>query len=89
MTPDAPTTEAQIASEVTAFLQQSYPDGSVEISEDLRLLEEGVIDSLSLLELVGFIESQFGIFVDDHEVDLEHFGCVRSMAEFVAAKLNR
>jgi acyl carrier protein len=52
-------------------------------------LEEGVIDSLSLLELVGFIESQFGIFVDDHEVDLEHFGCVRSMAEFVAAKLNR
>jgi len=87
MTPDARTTEADIASEVAAFLERSYGDGVVKISEDLRLVEEGVLDSVGLLELVAFVESKFGIFIDDNEVDLEHFGSVRSMAAFVVAKL--
>ncbi len=89
MTSEAGMTEADITSEVTAFLERSYPDGSLKIAADLRLLEEGVIDSLGLLELVSFLEAHFGIFVDDHEVDLDHFGTVQDIAAFVNTKLDR
>jgi acyl carrier protein len=87
MTPDAGKTQADIATEVAAYLERTYPNGAMKVSDDLRLLEEGVIDSLGLLELVAFIESQFGIYVDDHEVDLDNFGTVGNIATFVSTKV--
>jgi acyl carrier protein len=56
-----------------------YPD-------DASLLENGVIDSMNVMELVVFLEENLGIKVDDHEIVPDNFDSVRRLAEFVQSK---
>ena len=46
------------------------------LSNDTSLLETGVLDSLSLLKLVLFVQERFGIAVDDVDLVPEHFDSV-------------
>ncbi len=44
-------------------------------------------DSLAVVSVVSAIEQQFGVGVDDDEIDAEVFESVGSLAEFVAKKI--
>ena len=59
----------------------------LEFLDDDALLEEGVIDSLGLLEVVTFIEAEFGISVEDTDVTLENFGSVNAISAYVRSLL--
>jgi acyl carrier protein len=52
------------------------------------LLESGVVDSLGVLDLVGFLEQTFGIALDDEDLTPDNFQSIASLAEFVAARAN-
>lgn len=54
-----------------------------DFDHDDELLEEGIIDSLGLLEVVTFIETEFDVTVDDADVTLDAFGSVSRMADYV------
>ena len=86
MLTEPPNVEPQITADLIHFLQASYALVDARVTEDMRLLEEGVIDSLGLLDLVAFVEEKYGIYVSDAEVDLDNFGSVRTIAAFVASK---
>ena len=47
------------------------------------LLETGILDSLSLLRLVMFIQQQFGIAVDDLDLVPEHFASVDTICAYL------
>jgi acyl carrier protein len=57
-----------------------------ELTDDLPLLERGLVDSLGIFQLVSFIESEFGVEVNDEELVPEHFGSVGKMAQLVESK---
>ena len=57
-----------------------YPD-------DASFLDEGIIDSLGVMELVGFIGKRYGITPDQREVTPEHFDSIQRLAAFVRGKL--
>jgi acyl carrier protein len=46
------------------------------------------IDSLGLIRLVSFMESDCGIRVEDEELLAENFATMRSLEEFLAKKSN-
>jgi acyl carrier protein len=50
------------------------------------LIENGVLTSLQTVELVMFMEEEFGIVVEDDELDEENFGSVDAIASLVAGK---
>ena len=50
------------------------------------LLERGILDSLSLLRLVVFIEEQFGLVVAGVDVVPEHFASVDAICAFLASR---
>ncbi len=50
------------------------------------LLETGVLDSLSLLRLVLFIEERFGIAVDDVDLVPEHFASVDAICTYLRSR---
>lgn len=50
------------------------------------LLETGVLDSLSLLRLVVFIQERFGITVDDVDLVPEHFDSVDAVCAYLRSR---
>ena len=50
------------------------------------LLESGMIDSLTLLRLISFIEDKFGIQVEDDEVVPEYFDTLTAIRELIERK---
>ena len=67
----------------------TYMDGLASpapIARDTALLEAGVLDSIELMQVVGFLESTYGIKVDDTEIVPENLGSLASMEALVARK---
>lgn len=50
------------------------------------LLESGIIDSMGTLEVVDFLESEFGFEVLDDEMVADHFDSIQSIATYVVNK---
>jgi acyl carrier protein len=57
------------------------------IPDEASLLEAGVIDSTGVLELVAFLETEFGIEVADDEMLPENLDSIRAIGSYVKRKL--
>ncbi len=56
------------------------------LKEDTSFLENGVIDSTGVLELVMFIEETYGISVEDDEIVPENLDSISKITEYVQRK---
>jgi acyl carrier protein len=56
------------------------------ITDDVKLVSDGIVDSLASLKLVAWLEERFGVKVEAHEVDVEHLDTLDSIAAMVTAK---
>ena len=52
-----------------------------------RSLETGVVDSMGVMELVAFVQSEFDIEMAQHEIVVENFDSIRKLANYVRKKL--
>lgn len=73
------------AMRIRGFLNRQFPP-TKKVNDEQPLLGGGVIDSLGILELVAFLETEFKIVVADEELLPANFGTVRDLAEFVSKK---
>ena len=56
------------------------------LDENQSLLETGILDSLSILKLVTFIETNFKIKVEDEDVIPENFETLFSLSKMILMK---
>ena len=56
------------------------------ITDDDALLDEGIIDSLGVLDLVNFIEEEFKISISDEDLVPEKFQSIQSIVIFIEQK---
>ena len=79
----------RIAQNIRDFIVSNflYGQDSQSLTDDQSFLENGIIDSTGVLELVGFLEQQFGITVGDRELLPENLDSVENVSRFVARKL--
>jgi acyl carrier protein len=54
------------------------------LTEEEDLLSSGILDSLAILQLVAFIDEQFGIEVPDQDVVYENFNSIQSLTGYLA-----
>jgi acyl carrier protein len=74
----------EIIAKVSQFITRTFPAARKQkVAEDTDLLESGVVDSLGVLELVTFLQQEFGLTVADDDLTPENFQNVRSIATFV------
>jgi D-alanine--poly(phosphoribitol) ligase subunit 2 len=59
-----------------------------DITLDQGLLDEGIIDSLTTIELIGKLESQFNITIDTDELNHHNFNTVLNIISLVDKKLS-
>ncbi len=70
---------------IRGWLQENVTGGR-DVANDELLIENGVMTSLQTVELVTFLEDEFGITVEDDEFDEENFGSVDAIAALVEGK---
>ena len=82
--------DTQIRAELTEFIVMNYLFGDITRvpRDDDALVEEGVIDSTGILELIEFLESHFEIEVSEAETVPQNLGSISSLTEFVVSKLS-
>ena len=57
------------------------------LDSDLPLIQQGIVDSLGILQLVSFIEEEFNIKIAPEDVVLKNFAMVNEIKKLVMAKL--
>jgi acyl carrier protein len=67
--------------QVLGFIRGRYPDAEISQSDDIFQL--GFINSLFAMELVMFIEKQFGVTIPNDELRIDNFRSADSMAALV------
>ena len=78
-----------IENDVREFVSDNFLFGrtNVSIDGDDSLLEEGLIDSTGVLELVTFIEDKFDVTVEDEELVPDNLDSINRLITFIGNKL--
>ena len=86
----AAATRAPVLDCVRAFVARTFyiPDDSL-LENEASLVDKGVIDSTGVLELVAFVEQEFGIVPTDDEIVPENFDGIGRLARFIEGRLPR
>ncbi len=67
------------------FLAGEDPE---ELSRETPLITGGILDSISTLKLVTFLEDHFRITIEAHEAGVDHLDSIGRIAGLVAQKRN-
>jgi acyl carrier protein len=72
---------------IRQFILKEFPAARIRnIQDHDLLLENGIIDSLGVLDIVAFLEAEFGLSIADDELELEDFASIETLAAFVERK---
>ena len=76
-----------VSERVRQFVVENFyvPDPA-EIQEETSLVTTGVIDSTGMLEMIAFLEQEFGIRIADHEMTPANLESIARIDAFVAQK---
>ncbi|MFW5836147.1 MAG: acyl carrier protein [bacterium] len=77
-----------IKTKIRSFVVENFLFGTDDptLTDDASFLETGVIDSTGILELISFVESEYGIKVEDAEMLPENLDSLSHISVFVARK---
>jgi acyl carrier protein len=56
------------------------------LEDSAPLITGGILDSITLVELVGALEKRCGVKIQTHEMSVDHFDSIRDIADLVRAK---
>lgn len=75
-------------SQIRRFIADNFMfgDSTAALDDNASLIENGWMDSTGVMELVGFIETEFGITVADGDIIPENLDTVAAIADFIARK---
>ena len=80
-------TSVEITVIVRNFIIENFlfdDDGS--LKDDTSFLDEGIIDSTGILELVEFLDEEFSITIEDDELIPENLDSINNVTKFVVGK---
>ena len=73
---------------IKAYIVENFLFGDAEplTSDSMSLLDNGIIDSTGVMELVAFLEQDFGLTIADEELVPENLDSVENLSMFVSRK---
>jgi acyl carrier protein len=70
----------------TFILSNFYVADPASVDDETSLLQEGIVDSTGVLEIISFIEMTFSVSVEDTEMVPDNLDSIEAIAGFIAAK---
>jgi len=78
----------QIRTKLRAFIVENFLFGNEDgVKDDTSFLDEGIIDSTGILEMVSFLEEEFSIHVEDEELVPENLGSIDNVVAYLTKKI--
>jgi acyl carrier protein len=77
-------TEARVP--IREFLSDIVEDWNDDVSDGANLFAMGLLDSLAVHEVVGFLEDEFGVVFEDADLAVTNFASVDAMVAMVEGK---
>ncbi len=84
-------TDKDLYKSINDFVNSNFlmGSGAIKFSNDDSLIEKGIIDSTGILEMVNFIQKNFGIKINDEDLIPENLDSINSIASFITRKKGR
>src|SRR5436305_14783261 len=80
-------TKDDLEQQIREFLTNNFIfDPTVQLSLADSFMENGVVDSTGILEVIMWVEATFGVHVEDSEVLPENFDSIGSLISYVERK---
>ena len=78
-------TKMTIEDQIKEYITENFlfSDGDYGLPDEASFLEEGIVDSTGVLELILFVEETYGIIVANEDVLPENFDSVTRLAAFI------
>jgi len=74
--------------DLKVFIVDNFLFGeSDQLTDDTPLVETGIVDSTGILDIIGFIETNYSVEVKDDEVIPSNFSTLASMSVYLDQKL--
>jgi len=67
---------------------QNQDSGHHVIHEDAKLVDLGIIDSIVILDLVGFLEKEFNINFQERGIDMDDFVSIATILDMLEQEIN-
>ena len=78
----------KIKLKIKEFIIENFLFGEEsDLNNDTSFLEEGIIDSTGVLELIEFLEEEFEIEIDDEDMIPENLDSLNNLETFIAKLL--
>ena len=75
------------AARIRSFIIENFLFGDDDsLKDETSFLEEGIVDSTGILELVAFVEQDFGIRVEDEELIPENLDSINNVVKYLGRK---
>ena len=65
-----------------------FSDNPSDLNNTDSFLEQGILDSTGIMELIFFIEENYGLHVEDEEMVPENLDSIDNLVKFIAGKKN-
>jgi acyl carrier protein len=75
-----------VAGRIHGYIVDSFLLGQDDLDPDGSLIAAGVVDSTGVMEIVEFLETTFGIEIDDDDLVQDNLDSVKRLVAFVERK---
>lgn len=73
----------EIQDALLTFITRNFMVERVDINLGTSMIDEGIIDSFGLVEIVTFMETEFCMTVDDDDMNRDNFGSVLKIVGYI------
>lgn len=82
------TTHAAVSARLRSYIEENflYMRPNFALGDEDSLLSKGVIDSMGVIEVITFLQDEFGIAIEDDEVTEQNLGSIGAITRYVVAK---
>ena len=78
----------EVRAKIRGFVVENFLFGDEGgVKDDTSFLDEGIIDSTGILEMVSYLEAEFSISVDDEELIPENLDSINNVVAYLTKKI--
>ncbi len=78
----------KIKEKIKEFIIENFLFGEDnDLNDDTSFLEEGIIDSTGVLELIEYLEEEFELEIDDEDMIPENLDSLNNLEQFISKLL--